>query len=204
MASNKDRNKIQSLTSLTSLTGGRLEDPASIKDEILQYYVGLLGTTFEVSNDARRDLGITSINQCCHFGGDQNLPLLLSKGIKAQGLMGFNSAFFQDNWVQAINQFFLTRELSRQCNSTAITLVPKSNSPPTIKDYRPIACCNVTFKCVSKILANKLQSILPHLSSPLTPSQSDFVKGRSIRDNILLMQELVKNYHLNEGFLDVQ
>lgn len=61
MASNKDRNKIQSLTSLTSLTGGRLEDPASIKDEILQYYVGLLGTTFEVSNDARRDLGITSI-----------------------------------------------------------------------------------------------------------------------------------------------
>lgn len=45
MASNKDRNKIQSLT---SLTGGRLEDPASIKDEILQYYV---------------DLGITSIKK---------------------------------------------------------------------------------------------------------------------------------------------
>lgn len=43
-------------------------------------------------------------------------------------------------------------------------------------------------------MANRLQPILPSLISPF---QSAFIKGRSIRDNILLMQELVKKYHLN-------
>lgn len=73
--------------------------------------------------------------------------------------------------------------------------MPKTESP-TIKDYRPIASCNVAFKCISKILANRIQPVLSHLISPF---QSAFLKGRSIRDNILLMQELVKNYHLNKG-----
>lgn len=60
-----------------------------------------------------------------------------------QALMGWD--IVGSDLVQAVNQFFLTSEMSRQWNSTAITLVPKTNAPSTIKDYRPIACCNVTF-----------------------------------------------------------
>lgn len=88
-----------------------------------------------------------------------------------QALMGWD--IVGSDLVQAVNQFFLTSEMSRQWNSTAITLVPKTNAPSTIKDYRPITCC-----CVSKILANRLQPILPSL---ITPFQSAFIKGRSIR-----------------------
>lgn len=58
MACNKIRNKI---LSLISLTGVRLEDTDSIKTEILQYYIGLLGTPYEVNNDAIMDLGIVNI-----------------------------------------------------------------------------------------------------------------------------------------------
>lgn len=125
------------------------------------------------------------------------------KGGKAPGPDGFCSEFFHKNWdivgedvVQAIQLFFDTGIMPRQWNCTALTLTPEVASPASIKDFRPIACCNVVYKCATKILANRLQLILPLIISPL---QSAFIKGRSIMDNILLMQELVKNYHKDEG-----
>lgn len=85
--------------------------------------------------------------------------------------------------------------MPRHWNPTAISLIPKTNSPSTIKDYRPISCCNVPFKC-KQVLMNRMQATLPIL---ISPCQSAFVKGRSIEDNILLMQEMVKNYHKSGG-----
>lgn len=55
----------------------------------------------------------------------------------------------------------------------------------------------MVYKCVSKILVARLQPLLPSL---INPSQSAFVKGRSIVDNVLLMQDLVENYHKNDGY----
>lgn len=77
-----------------------------------------------------------------------------------------------------------------------LSLIPKIPAPSTVKDFRSIACCNMVHKCVNKILANRIQSVLPSL---ITSSQSAFVKGLSIVDNILLMQEIVKVYHRLEG-----
>lgn len=122
---------------------------------------------------------------------------------KAPGPDGYSSAFFHSNWdvvgsdvIQAVSSFFETGFLPRQWNCTALTLIPKLASPISIRDYRPIACCNVVYKCVTKVLANRMQLVLPSI---ISPCQSAFVKGRSIMDNILLMQEIVKNYHKGGG-----
>lgn len=40
-------------------------------------------------------------------------------------------------------------------------------------------------KIFTKVLANRLQTILPHV---ISKNQSAYVKGRDIADNILLMQ----------------
>ena len=61
-----------------------------------------------------------------------------------------------------------------------------------MRDYRPIACCNVLYKVVSKILANRLKRILPRIVSA---NQSAFVQGRLLMENVLLASELVKDYH---------
>lgn len=61
-----------------------------------------------------------------------------------------------------------------------------------MKDYRPIACCNVLYKVVSKILANRLKTILPRL---ITENQSAFISGRLLMENVLLASEFVKDYH---------
>ncbi|XP_074300977.1 uncharacterized protein LOC141632320 [Silene latifolia] len=67
--------------------------------------------------------------------------------------------------------------MSKQTNSTVISLIPKKAIANDVTDYRPISCCTVFYKTVSKILANRLQSILPSI---VGAEQAAFVKGRSI------------------------
>lgn len=61
---------------------------------------------------------------------------------------------------------------------------------------RPISCCNTIYKCIAKILANRIKLILPDL---VGKQETAFVKGRRIGDNVLLAQELLRNYHRNKG-----
>ncbi|KAL0451451.1 UNVERIFIED_CONTAM: LINE-1 retrotransposable element O protein [Sesamum latifolium] len=83
--------------------------------------------------------------------------------------------------------FFVTGRLLKQVNSTLISLIPKVNNPTVVGEFRPISCCNVLYKIITKILVQRMRGILDMLVSP---SQNAFVPGRSIGDNILLAQEL--------------
>jgi len=66
-----------------------------------------------------------------------------------------------------------------QLNNTNIVLVPKGDHPETIKDLRPISLCNVAYKIISKVLANRLRPLIGKFISseqaasvPLAPSQT--------------------------------
>ncbi|GKA66743.1 putative RNA-directed DNA polymerase, partial [Tanacetum coccineum] len=98
--------------------------------------------------------------------------------------------------TRAVQEFFQNGTLLKELNHTIIALIPKVNTPNRINDYRPISCCNVLFKCISKIISNRIKGSLNDL---ISPNQSAFVPGRRISDNILLTQELMHNYHLDRG-----
>ncbi|GJZ84343.1 RNA-directed DNA polymerase, eukaryota, reverse transcriptase zinc-binding domain protein [Tanacetum coccineum] len=83
-----------------------------------------------------------------------------------------------------------------EVNATLIALVPKSTTPQKVSDFRPIACCNVIYKCISKILTNRIKTALSHI---VDDNQSAFIPGRAITDNILLVQELLKGYNCANG-----
>ena len=74
-------------------------------------------------------------------------------------------------------------------NATSVALVPKSKNPSSIKDFRPISCCFIVYKCITKIMANRLKMFMPMLVSP---NQSAFIAGKSITNNVFLAQEMVR------------
>lgn len=65
-----------------------------------------------------------------------------------------------------------------------------------MKEFCPISLCTIAYKCISKILANRIKLLLPSI---INMAQSAFVKGRSISDNILIAQELFRGYTRDTG-----
>ncbi|KAK4384699.1 hypothetical protein Sango_3033900 [Sesamum angolense] len=83
-------------------------------------------------------------------------------------------------------------KLLKQVTASVLTLIPKVRTPHSVADFRPISCCNVIYKVISKILVCRFREILDLL---ISPSQNALVPGRLISDNVLLAQELFSGYN---------
>ncbi|XP_074304931.1 uncharacterized protein LOC141639782 [Silene latifolia] len=64
--------------------------------------------------------------------------------------------------------------------------------PTHVTQYRHIACYNVLYKCISKIFCTRLAGGLPDV---ISINQDGFIRGRSIIENILVCQDLVRLYN---------
>jgi len=71
-------------------------------------------------------------------------------------------------------------------SSTLIALIPKKLEADSFKDFRPISLCNITFKIITKIIAERIKATL---SSFLSKDQHAFLKGRNIMDAVAITQE---------------
>ena len=114
---------------------------------------------------------------------------------KSPGPNGLNPGFYQCFWPLIGDQIFsttshwiLTSAFPLGLNNTLIVLILKCENPSSMKELRPISLCNVLYKLVSKVLANRMKDVLCRL---ISPSQAAFVPGRSITDNILLASEVL-------------
>ena len=80
---------------------------------------------------------------------------------RAPGPDGFNGAFLKACWptikedfYKLCNQFFDGNLNLESINDGFITLIPKTNAPSTVNDFRPITLLSCCLKVITKILAN--------------------------------------------------
>ena len=84
-----------------------------------------------------------------------------------------------------------------EINKTNISLIPKTNHPTRMTEFRPINLCIVTYKLISKVLANRLKFIM---SSIIFENQSAFTSEHLITDNVLVAFEFMHYLkHKNMG-----
>ncbi|GKC42164.1 sodium/hydrogen exchanger 6, partial [Tanacetum coccineum] len=200
------RNRIE----MVSDASNNLYDGNQVPDAFVNHYnqfLGAEGVTIplddhdlftRVLDDAKADFMVREVSN------DEVKSVIFSMGDdRAPGPDGFTAAFFKKAWdvvggdiTCAVQDFFSNGKLLKELNHTIISLIPKVTTPARINDYRPISCCNVLYKCISKIIANRVKEGLGDIVSI---NQSAFVPGRRISDNILLTQEFMRNYHRRRG-----
>eukprot|EP00253_Pinus_taeda_P015841 PITA_15841 len=78
-------------------------------------------------------------------------------------------------------------------NSTFLVLIPKGAESNTPDKYRPIALCNIVYKLISKVLANRIKPLLPLL---ISQEQIGYVEGRQIMDGVILSNEVIHSLKL--------
>ncbi|GKB26461.1 RNA-directed DNA polymerase, eukaryota, reverse transcriptase zinc-binding domain protein [Tanacetum coccineum] len=94
------------------------------------------------------------------------------------------------------SQFFNSGKILGEINATLIGLVQKIDTPNKVSDFRPITCCNVLYKVISKILTIRIKHVL---SKIVSLNQSAFILRRHIQDDILITQQLLRGYNKKSG-----
>ncbi|XP_062116553.1 uncharacterized protein LOC133830553 [Humulus lupulus] len=131
---------------------------------------------------------------------------------KSPGPDGFSSGFYQKFWdvvgedvIYMVQEFFTSGSFPDHLSETNIVLIPKKSEPESMGDLRPIALCNVVYKVVSKVMANRMKTIL---NMVISETQSAFVPGRLITDNIMVafevMHYLKRKGTGKDGYMDLK
>lgn len=74
--------------------------------------------------------------------------------------------------------------LEEYFNKTLILLIPKVVVPKSVSQFKPISLCTMSYKILSKVIVNRLKSVMPIL---VARNQTSFVGGRNIMDNVVIV-----------------
>lgn len=208
----KQRRARSQINSVVDSWGNRVTQEKEIQGVFLKYYMELLGTVAnggqDIKVDVLRDGKILSEEQSnALIAPIQEMEIkeafFAVGNDKSPGPDGFSAGFFKSTWhiikeevVAAITDFFVSGKILKQINSTNLCLIPKIENPSSPSDFRPIACCNIVYKAITRIMAARLQNIL---DSIISQNQTAFIPGRLIMSNILICQDLVRGYKRSGG-----
>ncbi|XP_074298496.1 uncharacterized protein LOC141629381 [Silene latifolia] len=197
----RQRKQKNYIKNITDDQGRKFETQEGIKRVAVDYFAKL----FETSNpehagdDFRGVEGRVTgeMNNILRepYTGDEVLEALNQMHpLKAPGPDGMNALFFQTYWhivgssvIRTCLYILNGGGIADEMNLTHIVLIPKKKDANHMADFRPISLCNILYKIVSKVLANRLKRFLDDIVSE---NQSALVPGRLITDNILVAFEL--------------
>ncbi|KAK9989340.1 hypothetical protein SO802_029579 [Lithocarpus litseifolius] len=206
-----ERRRKNTITGLWNENGTWCDDRASIASTAISYFKDIYTTI--------RPSRVEEVTSLIHpkVTDDMNENLIkdfIAKEVrstlqqmhptKAPGPDGMSAIFFQKFWnvvgsdvTKMVLNVLNSNMPMDEINKTNITLVLKIKNPTRMKEFRPISLSNVTYKMISKVLANHLKVVL---STIISENQSAFLSERLITDNILVAFEVMHYLeHKKEG-----
>ncbi|KAG7599472.1 Reverse transcriptase domain [Arabidopsis suecica] len=208
-ATTKNRIARNRLTSIIDGHGSVIYGNKEISGEAIRYFSDLFSSnmpsqtstalrnikpmvTEEMNRELTRDITVEEVRSAVFSIGATQAP----------GPDGFNAAFYQHYLetvgpaiIGEVREFFDKGMMNRDWNHTNLCLIPKNEQPSTMKDFRPISLCNVTYKIVSKILVKRLKGIL---SMVVSDNQAAFIPGCFITDNVLIAHEILHSLRVRK------
>lgn len=125
------------------------------------------------------------------FNAIQSMP-----SNKSPGPDGFPCEFYKSFWPEishilmpALQNLLDNGVAPESWRTASICLIPKKDKDPQeCASYRPISLLNTDYKILAKILARRLETVLPHI---IKPDQTGFIKARFGTDNIRRLLNLI-------------
>ena len=206
-ATANQRRKTNKIEGIRGANDVWFDQPEDIEREVLEYFSAIFTTaspsSFAASLGAINPLVSDEMNAALlkEFSElEVRNALHQMHPTKALGPDGMSPIFYQKYWnvvghnvTNSVLQILNTGCMPNGWNETYICLIPKVSSPQKMSEYRPISLCNVLYKIVAKVLANRLKLILPEV---ISESQSAFVPGRQITDNVIAAFETMHSIDL--------
>lgn len=120
------------------------------------------------------------------------------QGSKCPGPDGYTAEFYKTFMhklapllIEMFNESFISLKLPQTLNQASISLILKKDKDPLLcTSYRPISLLNVDFKILSKLLALRLESVLPSI---ISSDQTGFIKNRHSFFNLRRLFNVVYN-----------
>lgn len=178
-----------------------VESEVEIGRVATNYFKSLLSTNNPSQNDinevASAIISETQRAMLDHpFSKEENkIAIKGMNATKAPRSDGAHALFYQHYWdlvgedtTRVCLGILNEGEEMEPINKTLITLIPKIKDPKRMRDFRPISLCNVIYKIVSKFISNRLKKVFDSL---ISHSQSAFITGRQISDNVLVGFECI-------------
>ncbi len=173
------RQKKNSLMGLMDKEGHWHQDPDKMEEIAVEYFDDIFTSTnpldLESCTEGIERFVTNAMNHSltCVFREEKvDKAIQQMHPFKAPGPNGFPAAFYQKYWhtvgskvrtglISMLND----RAILQKINFTYIVLIPKKKNPKSMTEFRPISLCNVIYKIVAKVLANRLKVILPQVIS---------------------------------------
>nr|GEU86184.1 RNA-directed DNA polymerase, eukaryota, reverse transcriptase zinc-binding domain protein [Tanacetum cinerariifolium] len=150
----------------------------------------------ELAQKAKVKWSIEALDLERHFSKEEIKGSVWDCGLdKSPGRDGFTFGFYRRYWslledevVEAVNHFYNNGFCHKGGNSSFIALIPKTQGAMLVKDFRPISLIGSLYKIITKLLANRLVTVIGNL---VNDDQSAFIANREILDGPFILNELI-------------